>query len=199
MVADAGLPPHKRFVMVLALKLREEFASVHRMRPSPDWWDHYAAQMLDWIDRERGSYIDAGRTHYDGCWKDRGHHNCAIDYIARIEGVMPTESASGSPPKARATVTTGPGLPIATPAPTAVLRPEIEPLLEELYGERDHFDVSWDGAARVWEVELYDDWDYHNGLRRNGGPIRPAIREVSQTLHGVLMLAQRQVRDMVPR
>lgn len=27
---------------------------------------------------------DVGRTHYDGCWKDRGHHNCAVLHIATL-------------------------------------------------------------------------------------------------------------------
>ena len=26
-----------------------------------------------------------GRTHYEGCWKTRGHYDCAERYIARLE------------------------------------------------------------------------------------------------------------------
>lgn len=29
--------------------------------------------------------IDRGRTHYEGCWRERGHHNCAIERIAVLE------------------------------------------------------------------------------------------------------------------
>lgn len=25
-----------------------------------------------------------GATHYDGCWRDRGHHNCAVAEVERL-------------------------------------------------------------------------------------------------------------------
>jgi len=25
-----------------------------------------------------------GRTHFDGCWAERGHHNCAVEHIRRL-------------------------------------------------------------------------------------------------------------------
>jgi hypothetical protein len=27
---------------------------------------------------------DDGRTHYEGCWRDRGHHNCAAEMVERL-------------------------------------------------------------------------------------------------------------------
>lgn len=27
---------------------------------------------------------DIGRTHYEGCWRDRGHHACAIAQVERL-------------------------------------------------------------------------------------------------------------------
>jgi len=27
---------------------------------------------------------DKGRTHYEGCWRSRGHHNCAVRYIDEL-------------------------------------------------------------------------------------------------------------------
>ncbi len=27
-----------------------------------------------------------GATHYDGCWKSRGHHNCAVARVRELEG-----------------------------------------------------------------------------------------------------------------
>ena len=27
---------------------------------------------------------DTGKTHGEGCWKDRGHHNCAVAEIERL-------------------------------------------------------------------------------------------------------------------
>lgn len=31
---------------------------------------------------------DEGQTHYDGCWKERGHHNCARNRIRILEAQM---------------------------------------------------------------------------------------------------------------
>jgi len=28
---------------------------------------------------------DTGRTHYEGCWRERGHHNCAVAYAEAAE------------------------------------------------------------------------------------------------------------------
>ena len=28
-----------------------------------------------------------GKTHWDNCWKDRGHHNCAVKKIERLEAI----------------------------------------------------------------------------------------------------------------
>lgn len=39
---------------------------------------------------------DAGQTHYDGCWKARGHHNCARNRIRVLEAqinALPTFTA----------------------------------------------------------------------------------------------------------
>lgn len=37
---------------------------------------------------------DEGRTHYDGCWRNRGHHNCAVAHadrlIAELRKTQPT-------------------------------------------------------------------------------------------------------------
>jgi hypothetical protein len=30
---------------------------------------------------------DAGRTHYEGCWRERGHHNCAVAEVERLRAV----------------------------------------------------------------------------------------------------------------
>jgi len=27
---------------------------------------------------------DKGQTHYPGCWRERGHHNCAVAEIERV-------------------------------------------------------------------------------------------------------------------
>jgi hypothetical protein len=27
---------------------------------------------------------DRGKTHYDGCWQNRGHHNCAVRKIQEL-------------------------------------------------------------------------------------------------------------------
>jgi len=35
---------------------------------------------------------DKGKTHYDGCWKERGHHNCAVSRIAELERQLETIS-----------------------------------------------------------------------------------------------------------
>ena len=29
-----------------------------------------------------------GQTHWNGCWKDRGHHNCAVAYAMRLEAAI---------------------------------------------------------------------------------------------------------------
>jgi hypothetical protein len=29
---------------------------------------------------------DPGQTHYDGCWRSRGHHNCAVARVEQLEG-----------------------------------------------------------------------------------------------------------------
>ena len=28
---------------------------------------------------------DPGQTHYDGCWRERGHHNCAMREVERLQ------------------------------------------------------------------------------------------------------------------
>lgn len=28
---------------------------------------------------------DTGRTHWDDCWRERGHHNCAVARVERLE------------------------------------------------------------------------------------------------------------------
>lgn len=28
---------------------------------------------------------DTGHTHYDGCWRERGHHNCAVARLDEAE------------------------------------------------------------------------------------------------------------------
>lgn len=28
---------------------------------------------------------DAVRTHYEGCWQHRGHHNCAVALVRQLE------------------------------------------------------------------------------------------------------------------
>jgi hypothetical protein len=27
---------------------------------------------------------DTGRTHWEGCWRERGHHNCAVAEVERL-------------------------------------------------------------------------------------------------------------------
>lgn len=45
--------------------------------------DHDLADRLERIDAEqRVSQVQHGTTHWDDCWKDRGHHACAV---ARID------------------------------------------------------------------------------------------------------------------
>lgn len=29
-----------------------------------------------------------GSTHYEGCWRDRGHHNCAVREIERLHEII---------------------------------------------------------------------------------------------------------------
>ena len=29
--------------------------------------------------------VNEGQTHYEGCWKDRGHHACALERLAEAE------------------------------------------------------------------------------------------------------------------
>lgn len=29
-----------------------------------------------------------GRTHWDDCWRERGHHNCAIREVERSRGII---------------------------------------------------------------------------------------------------------------
>lgn len=28
---------------------------------------------------------DTGRTHYEGCWRDNGHHKCAVHEVERLK------------------------------------------------------------------------------------------------------------------
>lgn len=28
---------------------------------------------------------DTGRTHYEGCWQNPGHHNCAVARVRQLE------------------------------------------------------------------------------------------------------------------
>ena len=36
-------------------------------------------------DRPYPYEINKGQTHYEGCWKDPGHHNCATDRVYALE------------------------------------------------------------------------------------------------------------------
>jgi hypothetical protein len=29
-----------------------------------------------------------GQTHYEGCWRERGHHNCAVALVERLEKIV---------------------------------------------------------------------------------------------------------------
>lgn len=37
---------------------------------------------------------DRGRTHWPGCWRERGHHNCAVAEIERLTAASAPEEAS---------------------------------------------------------------------------------------------------------
>ena len=44
--------------------------------------------MLDRI-KERLPYPEnPGKTHWEGCWRDRGHHNCAVLEITRLRTAL---------------------------------------------------------------------------------------------------------------
>lgn len=52
---------------------------------------------------------DPGKTHYHGCWRDRGHHNCAVHEILRLRNevkglVNAHKNADADAMKARAEV-----------------------------------------------------------------------------------------------
>lgn len=40
-------------------------------------------------DRGRGPYPDnPGATHYPGCWREPGHHNCAVERVRELEQAL---------------------------------------------------------------------------------------------------------------
>ena len=44
-----------------------------------------AALRVDSFKKDRPKLLENSVTHYEGCWQDRGHHNCAIARVQELE------------------------------------------------------------------------------------------------------------------
>jgi len=45
------------------------------------WREHRGAETFPYPE-------NPGRTHYEGCYRDKGHHNCAVGQVDRLRGVI---------------------------------------------------------------------------------------------------------------
>lgn len=53
----------------------------------------YAAEQADRRMAARPYPNDEGRTHWDGCWRERGHHKCAVAEADRLRAQLKGQKA----------------------------------------------------------------------------------------------------------
>lgn len=81
---------HADHAKLAALYTECELA-LHEALPPAATYAHFKdaiALVVDEVKRLRAGLPhppDAGRTHWDGCWRQRGHHNCAVQRVEHTE------------------------------------------------------------------------------------------------------------------
>jgi hypothetical protein len=95
----AALGPTEALAKLLdALDVMGEKSADYLVEHWDDLWPLREALWAAY--REGGGRLpypeDRGGTHWDGCWRDRGHHNCAMAEIERLSA--PSERAAALPP-----------------------------------------------------------------------------------------------------